>query len=145
VATSPIPTKVKGGGSGSVYWGNGVAILNKAPFPQEACDYMVYTMGPQNTGFQKTVMRTGKTPIYDSAYEIIQTDPQFRTYEWMIGMREDANRSVVTPRNTYYLIQHTMWNKHRITFTEPGSTMSPEECAKLILDDSQAEIAKQKL
>jgi ABC-type glycerol-3-phosphate transport system substrate-binding protein len=145
VATSPIPTKVKGGGSGSVYWGNGVAILNKAPFPQEACDYMVYTMGPQNTGFQKTVMRTGKTPIYNSAYQIIETEPQFRTYEWMIGMLEDVNRSVVAPRNTYYTIQNTMWNKHRITFTEPGSTMSPEECAKLIMEDSLAEIAKQKL
>jgi ABC-type glycerol-3-phosphate transport system substrate-binding protein len=145
VATSPIPTKVKGGGAGSVYWGNGVAILNKAPFPQEAADYLVYTMGPANTGFQQTVMRTGKTPIYNSAYEIITTNPQFRTYEWMIDMRENAEKSVVTPRNNYYLIQHSMFNKHRIAFTEPGSTMSPEEVAKLIMDDSVAEIAKQKL
>ncbi|MFH1085511.1 MAG: twin-arginine translocation signal domain-containing protein [Chloroflexota bacterium] len=145
VATSPIPTKVKGGGAGSVYWGNGVAILNKAPMPQEACDYMVYTMGPQNTGFHQTVMKTGKTPIYNSSYEIIKTNPQYRTYEWMIGMREDAARSVVTPRNNYYLIQHTFWNKHRIAFTEAGSTMKPEEVAKLIMDDSKAEIAKQKL
>jgi len=146
VATSPIPTRVKGGGAGSVYWGNGTAVINKAPYPQEATDYLIYTMGPQNLGFQKAVIKTGKTPIYYSAYEkIIETDPQFRTYQWMIGMLEDVERSVVTPRNQYYLIEHTYWNKHRVPFTEPGSTMTPEECAQLILKDSEEEIAKQKL
>ncbi len=146
VATSPIPVKTKGKGAGSVYWGNGVAILNKAPFAQEAADYLFYTMGPQNEGFQKTVIKSGKTPIYNSAYEkIIQTDPQFRTYQWMIGMREDVAKSVVTPRNTYYLIQHTMYVKYLAPFTEVGSTMTPEECAQSILKDSKEEISKQKL
>ncbi len=147
VATSPIPVKAKGGPSaGSVYWGNGVALLNKCKYPQEAMDYIIFTMGPQNLGFQKTVIRTGKTPVYNSAYtEIIEKDPQFRTYQWMIGMRKDVEKSVVTPRNTYYLIQHTMWAKHRIKFLDPGSTMKAEEVAKLVLDDSKAEIAKQKL
>ena len=146
VATSPIPTRVAGGGAGSVYWGNGFAVLNNAPNPQEAADYLVYTMGPQNDWFQKAVIKSGKTPIYNSAYEtIIKTDPQMRTYKWMIGMLEDVNRSVATPRNNYYLIQHSAFNKHRVTFTEVGSTMTPEECAQLILKDSQDEIAKQKL
>ena len=145
-ATSPIPTKVEGGGAGSVYWGNGVALLNKCKYPQEAMDYIVYTMGPQNIGFQKTVIKTGKTPVYNSAYEkIIKTDPQFRTYQWMVGMLDDVSKSVVTPRNTYYLIQHTMFLKHQTAFTDPGSTMTPEEFAKNIVDDSKAEIAKQKL
>jgi hypothetical protein len=95
-------------------------------------------MGPQNEGFQKTVIKSGKTPIYNSAYEkIIQTDPQFRTYQWMIGMREDVAKSVVTPRNTYYLIQHTMYVKYLAPFTEVGSTMTPEECAQSILKGQQ--------
>jgi N,N'-diacetylchitobiose transport system substrate-binding protein len=146
VATSPIPVKVKGGGAGSVYWGNGVALLNKCKFPQEAMDYIIYTMGPQNLGFQKTVIKTGKTPVYNSAYtQIIDADPQFRTYQWMKGMLDDVKRSVVTPRNNYYIIEHTMFNKHRIKFTDPGSTMKPEEFAQLVLKDSQDEIAKQKL
>lgn len=146
VATSPIPVKAKGKGAGSVYWGNGVALLNKAPFAQEAADYIFYTMGPQNEGFQKTVIKTGKTPVYNSAYEkIIKTDPQFRTYQWMIGMREDVAKSVVTPRNTYYLIQHTMYVKYLAPFTDPGSKMTPEECAQSILKDSKEEISKQKL
>jgi hypothetical protein len=38
-----------------------------------------------------------------------------------------------------------MFQKHRVPFTEPGSVMTPEECAQLILKDSQDEIAKQKL
>jgi len=145
-ATSPIPTKEKGGGSGSVYWGNGVALLNKCKYPQEAMDYIIYTMGPQNEGFQKAVIKSGKTPVYNSAYEnIIKTNPQFRTYQWMIGMLDDVAKSVTTPRNTYYLIQHTMFMKHQAAFTDVGSTMTPEECAKLVMDDSLAEIAKQKL
>jgi ABC-type glycerol-3-phosphate transport system substrate-binding protein len=145
VATSPIPTKEAGGGVGSVYWGNGLAILNKAPYPQEATDYLIYTMGPQNTGFQKTVMKTGKTPIYNSAYDIIREDPQFRTYEWMLGMVEDVKNSVPTPRNNYYIIQHTAFNKHKVPFTEPGSEMTPEECTQLILEDTREEIEKQQL
>ncbi|MBC7234583.1 MAG: extracellular solute-binding protein [Chloroflexi bacterium] len=146
VATSPIATLKKGGGSGSVYWGNGFAILNKSPNPQEATDYLIYTMGPQNEWFQKAVIKSGKTPIYTSTYEtILKNDPQMRTYQWMIGMLADVERSIPAPRNNYYIIQHTMFQKHRVPFTEPGSTMTPEECAKLILEDTKAEIAKQKL
>jgi len=146
VATSPIPAKVEGGGAGSVYWGNGVGLLNGAKYPQEAMDYIIYTMGPQNLGFQQTVIKTGKTPVYNSAYEqIIKTNPQFRTYQWMVGMLDDVNRSVVTPRNNYYIIQHTMYLKHIVPFVEPGSAMTPEECAQLIMKDSLDEISKQKL
>jgi ABC-type glycerol-3-phosphate transport system substrate-binding protein len=145
VSTSPIPTRVKGGGAGSVYWGNGVAILNGAPHGQEAMDYLIYTMGPQNTAFQQTVMRTGKTPIYNSAYDIISTNPQFGVYEWMFDMRENVDRSVPAPRNGYYLIQNTVFQKYRVPFTETGSTMSPEECAQLINEESLEEISKQQL
>ncbi|MFO7918390.1 MAG: substrate-binding domain-containing protein [Anaerolineae bacterium] len=145
VSTSPIPTREPGGGVGSVYWGNGVAILNKAPYPQEATDYLIYTMGPQNTGFQKTVMQTGKTPIYHSAYDIIEQDPQFRVYEWMLDMVEDVENSIPAPRNNYYTIQNTVFQNHRVTFTEVGSEMTPEECAQLILEDSREEIEKQQL
>ena len=31
---------------------------------QEALDYFVYTMGPQNVTFQTTAIKTGKTPVY---------------------------------------------------------------------------------
>ena len=146
VATSPIPTKVKGGGAGTVFWGNGLSILNKSPHPQEATDYFIYSMGPQNTWFQKAVIQSGKTPIWLSSYEnIIKTDPKMRTYKWMVEMLDDVNRSVPTPANTFYLIQHTMFKKHIVPFTEPDSTMTPEECAQLILKDSLEEIGKQKL
>ena len=146
VATAPIPTREPGGGSGSVFWGNGLSVLNNAPYPQEVTDYYLYTMGPQNTWFQKAVIQSGKTPIWTSSYEdIIKTDPRMRTYQWMVGMLDDVNRSIKVPVNTYYLIQHSAFNKHKIAFTEPGSTMSPEEFAQLVLTDSQEEISKQKL
>jgi ABC-type glycerol-3-phosphate transport system substrate-binding protein len=145
-ATSPIPEKVKGGGSGTVYWGNGVALVNKCPYPQEAMDYIIFTMGPQNLDFQRTVIKSGKTPVYKSAYDkIILADPAFNTYKWMTTMRDDVARSVRVPVNTYYLIQHTMFTKWIVQFTEAGSTMTAQECAQNILKDSKDEIAKQKL
>jgi len=144
--TSPMVHQTKGGGSGAPYWGNDVSILNKAPYPQEATDYLIYTMGPQNLGFQKTVIRTGKTPVYNSVYEkIIKTDPQFRTYQWMIAMREDVEGAVPLPQTTWIDIQYDAYNKHIVEFTEPDSTMSAEECGQLILKDAKEEIAKQKL
>jgi len=144
MTTSPIIPKAPGEGSGAPYWGNDMAILNKAPYPQEATDYYVYTMGPQNIGFQKTVIRTGKTPVYNSIYEkVILGDPQFRIYQWMIGMREDVERAIPLPQNTWVDIQYDAWGKYIVLFTEPGSTMSPQECAQLIYDQVKAEVAKQ--
>jgi len=143
--TSPIIPKAKGLGSGAPYWGNDMAILNKAPYPQEAMDFLVYTMGPQNIGFQKTVIRTGKTPVYNSIYDkVINGDPQFRVYQWMNGMRQDVERAVKLPQTTYVDLQYAAYDKQIVNLTEPGSQMTPEECAKLIYDEVQAEVAKQK-
>jgi ABC-type glycerol-3-phosphate transport system substrate-binding protein len=145
VTTSPIPTLEKGGGSGTVYWGNGLGIINKAPYPQEVVDFYVYAFGPANLNFQKAVIRSGKTPIYNSAYtDIIDTDPMFGTYKWMKNMRDDVARSTPVPRNTFYLIQHQMYQNWIVQYIEDPN-MTPEECAQHILDDSQAEIAKQKI
>jgi ABC-type glycerol-3-phosphate transport system substrate-binding protein len=145
VATSPIPTLEAGGGAGTVYWGNGLAVINKAPYPQEVTDFYVYALGPANANMQKAVIRSGKTPIYNSAYdEIIENDPMFGTYKWMQGMRDDVANSTPVPRNTFYLIQHQMYQKYIVEFIEDPS-MTPETCAQLILEDSQAEIDKQRV
>jgi hypothetical protein len=142
--TSPIVPKVKGSGSGAPYWGNDLAIINKAPFPQEATDWLIYTMGPQNVGFQKTVIRTGKTPVYNSIYDsVINGDPQFRIYAWMNEMRSDVERAIKLPQTTWVDIQYDAWGKYIVLFTEPDATMKPEECAKLIMDQVLEETAKQ--
>ena len=145
VTTSPVPVRVAEN-SGTPFWGNCVGVLTNAPYAQEALDYFAYTMGPQNTGFQKTVIKTGKTPVYESAYtDIIDSDPQFRTYSWMSDMREQVDRSVIRPFNNYFSIQDTYYKKYIVQLVEPGSTMTPEECGALILADSTAEIEKQQL
>ena len=145
MATSPIPTLEKGGGAGTVYWGNGLAVVNQAPYPQEVTDFYIYALGPANANMQKAVIRSGKTPIYNSAYdEIIENDPMFSTFKWMNGMRDDVANSIPVPRNTFYLIQHQAYQKRIVEFTE-DSSMTPETCAQLILEDSQTEIDKQKV
>ena len=143
--TSPIATRAADSGSGTVYWGNGLGVVNKGPYPQEVVDFYVFAFGPANTDFQKAVIQSGKTPVYNSSYDkLIATDPSFEAYKWMIGMRDDVAISRPVPRNTFYLIQHTAYTKHIVTFIDDPS-ITPEQCAQSILDDSLAEIEKQKV
>jgi len=146
VITSPVPVTDNSQNAGTPFWGNCVSIITNAPHPQETLDYFVYTMGPQNESFQKNVIRTGKTPVYQSAYEnIIQGDPQFRTYEWMLNMREQVENSVPRPFNNYFSIQDTHYRNYIVQLTDPGSTMTPEECAQAIMEASLEEIEKQQI
>jgi ABC-type glycerol-3-phosphate transport system substrate-binding protein len=147
VTTSPVPVRGNGAPSaGTPFWGNCVAILNQAPYPQEALDYFVYTMGPQNKDFQRTVIKTGKTPVYESAYrDIIEGDPQFRVYQWMSDMRDQVDRSVARPFNNYFSIQDSYYRKYIVELVTPGSTMTPAECAEAIRTDALAEIEKQQV
>jgi len=145
MTTSPIATMEKGGGSGTVYWGNGLGVVNGAPYSQEIVDFYVYALGPANANFQKAVIQSGKTPVYNSAYEtIIDADPLFNTFRWMNGMREDVARSTPVPRNTFYLIQHQVYQRLIVEFIEDPS-ISPDALAQMILEDSQAEIDKQQV
>jgi ABC-type glycerol-3-phosphate transport system substrate-binding protein len=145
VATSPIATMEKGGGAGTVYWGNGLGVINKAPYPQEVVDFYVHAFGPANQGFQKAVIKSGKTPVYNSTYTgLLETDPMLATYKWMVGMRDDVARSIPVPRNTFYLIQHQMYQNWIVQFTEDPN-MTAAACAEGILADSRAEIEKQKV
>lgn len=143
--TSPIPTMEAGGGAGTVYWGNGLGVVNKAPFAQEVVDFYVFAFGPANAGFQKAVIQSGKTPVYNSSYDtIISTDPAFEAYKWMIEMRDDVTKSQPVPRNTFYLIQHTAYTKRIVEFLDDAN-ITAEQCAQNILDDTKAEIEKQKV
>ena len=143
VVTSQIPTFQKGSGAGTAFWGNCIGLLNKAPNPQETMDYLIYTMGPQNADWQKLCMKTGKTPVFQSAYALIDSDPQFRTFSWMKDMRAQVDRSVARPFNNYFSIQDTYYKKYIVPFVE-SPTMTPEEVAANIVKDAKAEIAKQK-
>ena len=145
VVTSPIPTYKKGSGAGTAFWGNCVGVLSNCPHPQEAFDYSVYTMGPQNTAFQTSVIQSGKTPVYQSAYDMLATNPRLGTYSWMVDMRKQVESSVPRPFNNYFSIQDSFYRKHIVTFVEEGAIMTAKECAQLIMEESRAEIAKQTL
>ena len=145
VATAQVPTYKKGSGAGTPFWGNCTSLLAKAPNPQEAIDYLVFAMGPQNANFQKACIQSGKTPVFQSSYDnIIAKDPMFSAFKWMISMRDQVDRSMARPFNNYFSIQETFYAKYIVLFTDPGSTMTAEEVAKSIMDEARAEIAKQK-
>ena len=145
VTTSKIPTYTAGSGAGTAFWGNCTGLLSNAPHPQEAMDYLVYAMGPQNMTFQKAVIQSGKTPVYESVYtEIIDKDPRFRVYQWMNEMRSEVDRSFPRPFNNYFSIQDTYYRKYLVMYTDPGSTMTAEEVAQSIVRDATEEIAKQR-
>ena len=145
VMTSQIPVMTKGKGAGTAFWGNCTSLLTKAPYPQEAMDYLIYTMGPQNTGMQQATIKSGKTPVYQSAYDkIINGDPAYGTFKWMNAMREQVDRSMSRPFNNYFSIMGSVYAKYIVQFTEPGASISAEEVAANIVKDTKAEIAKQK-
>jgi len=48
------------------------------------------------------------------------------------------------PQNTYVMIEYSAYSKWWAQFTDPGSTMSPQEFGDSVLKDVKAEIAKQK-
>jgi ABC-type glycerol-3-phosphate transport system substrate-binding protein len=143
--TSRIPTREAGGGSGTVYWGNGLGVVNKGPYPQEVVDFYVYAFGPANANFQRAVIQSGKTPVFNSSYDgIISVEAEMEQYRWMIDMRDDVENSLPVPRNTFYLIQHNAYTR-RIVELIDDPNMTAEQCAQLILDDSRAEIEKQQV
>jgi len=143
--TSPIPTKKAGSGAGTVYWGNGLGVVNQSPYPQEAVDFFIYAFGPANINFQKAVIQSGKTPVFNSSYDsIIATDPSFADFQWMIHMRDDVARSIPVPRNTFYGLQNSVYRKRIVEFLD-DSTISAEQCAENILNDATARIEKQKV
>ncbi|MFN8487948.1 MAG: substrate-binding domain-containing protein [Caldilineaceae bacterium] len=143
--TSTIATMKPGSGAGTVYWGNGLGVVNKAPNPQEVVDFYVYAFGPANLNFQKAVIQSGKTPVYNSTYDkIINVDPAFADYKWMINMRDDVSKSQPVPRNTFYLIQHQAYTKRIVEFID-NKNITAEQCAQNILDDAKKEIEKQKV
>ncbi|MCL5998194.1 MAG: extracellular solute-binding protein [Chloroflexi bacterium] len=144
VVTSQIPTYKKGSGAGTAFWGNCIGLLTKGPSPQDAMNYLIFTMGPQNERWQKQCMQTGKTPVFQSAYKLIEADPQFRNYAWMVEMRNQVDRSMSRPFNNYFSIQDTFYRKYLVEFVEPNSTMTAEACAAAIVKDAKDEIAKQK-
>ncbi len=143
VVTSPTIRQKKGGGVGACYWCNNLGVLNKAPFPQEAADFLIYTMGPANVDFQKTVIKTGKTPIYNSIYDnVIKGDPQFGTYQWMIDMRADVETAPLIPQTLFTTIEYDAFGKWWAPFTDPGSTMSPKEFGDSMLKDIKDAMSK---
>ncbi len=143
--TSRIATQEEGGGSGTVYWGNGLGVVNQGPYPQEVVDFYVFAFGPANLDFQKAVIQSGKTPVYNSSYDnLIAVDADFDAYKWMIDMRDDVTNSLPVPRNTFYLIQHNAYTKNIVTFIDDPS-ITAEQCAQTIFDESMAEIDKQRV
>jgi len=146
VVTSQIPVLTKGKGAGTPFWGNCTSLLNKAPFPQEAMDFLIYAIGPQNTALQQAIIKSGKTPVYQSAYDkIINGDPAYGTFKWMNAMRDQVDRSVSRPFNNYFSINAGVYAKYIVKYTEPDSTLTAEEVAASIIKDTKAEIAKQKV
>lgn len=128
ISTGRVPTSDGNAHSGTVFWGNSVALLNTAPMPQQAMDFLLYCLGPQNTDWQKAIIRSGQSPAFQSTYNtIIGSDPEFSVYRWMTEVRDEIAISVLSPKNYYYPIQNEAWNRHRPEYLKDGSTMTEAE------------------
>ncbi len=133
VGMAPIPTIDGTQKSGTTYWGNCLQLFEGARYPQEAVDFMVFAMGPQNKEWQKTIIKTGKPTSFSSAFELLDKDPELAPWKWMHVFRTEVDSSFPTPKNFYYAMQADAWNKYRIEYFRPGSKLGEDELADKIL------------
>jgi ABC-type glycerol-3-phosphate transport system substrate-binding protein len=134
IATVSVPTVDGKPHSGTTFWGNCLQLFRGAPFPQEAVDFMVFAMGPQNRDWQKTVIKTGKPTAFASAFtEVLNKDPELAPWAWMNEMRKDLEASYPAPKTYYYAMQADAWNKYRVEYFRPKSTMSEDQLADRII------------
>ncbi|HVC33593.1 MAG TPA: hypothetical protein VNL16_08800 [Chloroflexota bacterium] len=144
VDTTAVPLQKKGGPSnGSYFWNNNTTILNKAPYPQEVADFIVFAFGPQNKPMQDAIITSGKTPIYESIYKtMIQGDPNYADYAWMVPMRAQVAANNPLPATLLWSIQQTVFMKYAVAFLEKGSKMTPQELGDTVMKETRAQGAK---
>lgn len=146
VNTSPTPLRTKGGPSnGSYFWNNNMTILNKAPYPQETADFIVFAFGPQNKAMQDATITSGKTPIYESVYKnMLEGDPNYEDYKWMIPMRQQVEANKPIPATLLWSLQKNSFVKNAVKFLEKGSKVTPQELAATVMKETRDQGAKLK-
>ena len=134
IVTTSVPTIDGKPKSGTSFWGNCIQLFTGAPYAQEAVDFLIYAMGPQNTEWQKTVIMTGKPTAFISAFTgILTTDPELAPWQWMHQMRKDLDASFPAPKNYFFAMQADGWNKYRVEYFKKGSKMTEDELADKII------------
>ena len=141
VMTSPVPEKTVGAGCGTNYWDNSPTLFRLAPYPQEHVDFNIYAIGPANEDMQKAIIESGKTPVYEWCYsDLIEKDPNFATYLWMVAMRDQVQNSYPLWPDTYTESDFKFYSKWMVMFMEKGSKMTAEELGKTIEEEVTAEL-----
>jgi ABC-type glycerol-3-phosphate transport system substrate-binding protein len=138
IDTCSVPTFDGNPHSGTFFWCNSLGMLNTAPMPQEAMDFLIYATGPQNTEWQKAIIEAGTSPLFNSVYtNLIEGDPAYAPYQWMTDVRDDIAISVPAPKNYYYPIQNESWNQHRAEYLKDDSTMTEDELIAKVMQTNQ--------
>ncbi len=141
VMTSTVPEYEVGSGCGTIYWNNSPTLFRLSPYPQECVDFHIYDIGPANEDMHKAIIESGKSPVYEWSYgDLIEVDPNFATYLWMVALRDQVERSYPLVPNTDWETDGKYWGKWRVMFFEKGSKMTAEEFGKSIMDEASAEI-----
>jgi len=145
VVTSQTPTIDGKPHSGSNYWCNSISIFNKAPLPQQAVDFLIFAIGPQNQDWQKAIIQAGTSPVFGSVYsDLLASDSSLAPYIWMQELRDRVAVSAPSPKNYYYQIQNEAWNQHWASYLKDSSTLSEDDLIQNVLKTAQ-EIHQQAL
>ncbi len=138
VSTASVPTMDGQSHAGTVFWSNSVAILNSTSMPQQALDFLIYAVGPQNLEWQTAIVQAGTSPAFASVYaKTIEKDAAFEPYRWMSGLSKDVALSAPAPKNFYYQVQNEAWNRHRSEYLDDKSTMTEDELIQKILKSTE--------
>lgn len=122
-----VPLPIDGGNGGCLTYYVNTLIPAKAPHPQEALDFLLWTNDPNNKEFMQTVLNYHWYPVFKSIIpDMMEKDPNFK---WMAVWGPQIDKSVPYPNDSpYYNLNTALINKH-CTKLWDGEYKTAEECA----------------
>jgi hypothetical protein len=132
--TTGIPLAIDGGNGGCLTYFVNTLIPAKAPYAQEALDWLVWCNDPANTEFMNNILTYRWYPVFKSVVpDIIEKDDN---YKWMSVWGPMIDKSIAYPNDSpYYNLNIPLINKHA-TKLWAGEYKSAEECATALDKDA---------
>lgn len=128
--------------AGTPFWINGVVLLNDAPNPQGAADFILWWFGPSNEETGRQITEVAAKPCYQYTYDqFVKDNP---THQWQLKGIELVRDSVWFPTNLFWQIQTSNTEPQMQSLRDPSQDVTPEQVVENAMAGIQADIAELK-
>lgn len=134
--------EVYGTKAGTPFWINGTVLLNKAPNPQGAVDFILWWFGPNNKATGQQITEVAAKPCYQYTYdEFVKPNP---AHHWQLEGIELIAKSVWFPTNLFFGIQSENTQPEMQRLRDPSQNVTPEEVVANAMAGIRADIEELK-